>query len=111
MPAKKKAKCSMNWMHWLFLLGLVIAILGTIFVTWNWVIPVLLILGLAIGIGQLWRTTEPLKFLVGVIGFVLIVMATGYVVYQPVVNFLQYVLLLVAPGTVLVAFKSFWESY
>ncbi len=110
MPAKKKAK-TMNWMHYLFLLGLILSVLGAIFVDWNWVFPAVLIVGLVIGIGQLWATKETTKYLVGVIAFVLVIMATAPILYGGIVRFLQYVLTLITPGTILVAIKAFWENY
>ncbi len=113
MPAKKKKGAMLSWMHWLFLLGLVLSLAGAIVTTWTWVSYVLLVLGLIIGLGQLFIVFDAVTYFVGALVYVLFVLfvVPSLGLYEVITRFLTGVIYLVVPGALLVALKTFWESY
>lgn len=114
MPKKKQQAKKISVTQWIFLLGLLVAIVGAI-VSLTWITPLLLLIGLVIGVLQLWTTKETIKYIVATMGLILITyvlsVSTGLLTYTSVVVFFKNLVLLVTPGILFVSLKAFWESY
>ena len=109
MPKKKKA--TVNWTHWLFLIGLIIAILGTIWMNWTWVVPVILIIGIILGIAQFWTVKDTMPFFVAVITLLVLFGFITPLTYLWIQQLVKLVAILVLPGAFFMVIKEIWKHY